>query len=51
MAETTNDPHPEEVPLTEAEKHLPDQRRAELDANPANVLTWEQIKEHVCGRP
>jgi putative addiction module component (TIGR02574 family) len=41
---------PEEIPLTEEEKRLLDRRRAELDANPGNVLTWEQIKEHVRGR-
>lgn len=36
-------------PLTEKEKHLLDCRRAELDANPGNVLTWGQIKAHVQG--
>jgi putative addiction module component (TIGR02574 family) len=41
---------PEEVPLTEAQRHELDRRLAELDANPANVLTWEEIKTHVRGQ-
>lgn len=40
----------EAIPLTEAQKQLFDRRRAELDANPANVLTWEQIKAHIKGQ-
>jgi putative addiction module component (TIGR02574 family) len=33
--------------LTEEEKSELDRRIAELDANPENVLTWEQIKASV----
>ncbi|MBI1913566.1 MAG: addiction module protein [Planctomycetes bacterium] len=40
---------PEHVPLTEAEKQLLDRRLADLDANPNNVLTWEEIKSRVRG--
>lgn len=36
-----------DLPLTPEQKDLLDRRIADLDANPANVLTWEQIKEHV----
>ncbi len=38
---------PEEVPLTEAQKQEFDRRLAELEANPNNVLTWEEIKARV----
>jgi putative addiction module component (TIGR02574 family) len=38
---------PEELPLTEEQKRLLDRRLAELDANPENVLSWEEIKAHV----
>ncbi len=40
---------PEQIPvdLSEDQKRMLDRRRAELDANPDNVLTWEQIKAHV----
>lgn len=40
---------PEQIPvdLSEDQKRMLDRRRAELDANPDNVLTWEQIKSHV----
>ncbi len=37
----------EQPPLTEDQKRLLDRRLAELDANPDNVLTWEQIKARV----
>ncbi len=37
----------EQVPLTEAEKQLLDRRLADLDANPNNVLTWEEIKARI----
>ena len=37
----------EEIPLTDSQKELLDRRIADLEANPQNVLTWEQIKEHV----
>jgi len=40
---------PEQVPLTEEQKKELDRRIADLDANPNNVLTWEQIKAHVRG--
>ena len=33
--------------VTEAQKRDLDRRIAELDANPENVLTWEQIKESI----
>ena len=36
--------------LTEDQKRELDRRIAELDANPSNVLTWEQIKARVRGR-
>jgi putative addiction module component (TIGR02574 family) len=41
----------EEYPLdlTAAQKSVLDRRRADLDASPDNVLTWEQIKAHGCG--
>ena len=38
---------PEQVPLTETEKELLDRRLADLDANPNNVLTWEEIKARI----
>jgi putative addiction module component (TIGR02574 family) len=36
--------------LTEDQKRELDRRIAELDADPNNVLTWEQIKARVRGR-
>jgi len=33
--------------LTSGQKEELQRRTAELDANPANVLTWDQIKAHV----
>ncbi len=36
--------------LSEAQKKELSRRIAELDADPNNVLTWEQIKAHVKGR-
>lgn len=39
--------NPESFPLTEDVKQLLDRRCADLDANPNNVLTWEQIKAHI----
>jgi putative addiction module component (TIGR02574 family) len=43
----------EEIPfgLSVAQKRELDRRIAELNANPDNVLTWEQIKAHVRGQP
>jgi putative addiction module component (TIGR02574 family) len=38
------------VQLTEPQKRELDRRIAELDANPQNVRTWEEIKAHVRGR-
>lgn len=38
------------IHLTEPQKRELDRRIAELDANPRNVLTWEEIKAHVRGR-
>jgi putative addiction module component (TIGR02574 family) len=34
-------------PLTEAQQADLTRRLAQLDADPDNVLTWEQIKAHV----
>jgi putative addiction module component (TIGR02574 family) len=39
---------PEKVPITEVQKQELDRRLANLDANPGNVLTWEDIKARVC---
>lgn len=36
---------------TDDQKRLIDRRTAELDANPGDVLTWDQIKTRVRGRP
>jgi putative addiction module component (TIGR02574 family) len=41
---------PEELPLTESQKQLLDRRLADLNANPDNVLTWEEIKARVRGQ-
>lgn len=41
---------PDALPLSDAQKELLDRRIEELDANPQDVLTWEQIKAHVRGR-
>ena len=38
---------PDALPLTEDQKELLGRRRADLDANPDNVLTWDEIKRHV----
>ncbi len=35
------------IELSEEQKQLFDRRIADLEANPDNVLTWEQIKSHV----
>jgi putative addiction module component (TIGR02574 family) len=37
------------LPLSDEQKRLLDRRLAELDANPGNVLTWDEIKRHVRG--
>jgi putative addiction module component (TIGR02574 family) len=42
---------PEQVPLTEAQKQILDKRIADLDANPHNVLTWDEIKARVRRQP
>jgi putative addiction module component (TIGR02574 family) len=36
--------------LTDEQRQLFARRIADLDANPENVLTWEQIKARVKGR-
>jgi putative addiction module component (TIGR02574 family) len=38
---------PKPLPLTEDQKRLLDRRLADLDANPSNILTWEEIKARV----
>lgn len=43
-------PNPEALPLTEDLKRLLDRRLGELDANPTNVLTWEEIQAHIRGK-
>jgi putative addiction module component (TIGR02574 family) len=40
---------PEQIPLPEDAKEMLDRRLADLDSNPENVLTWEEIKAHVRG--
>jgi putative addiction module component (TIGR02574 family) len=40
----------EKLELTAAQKHELDRRIADLDAQPDNVLTWEEIKTRVRGR-
>jgi putative addiction module component (TIGR02574 family) len=35
--------------LTDDQKRELDRRITELDANPSNVLTWEEIKAHARG--
>ena len=35
------------LPLSDEEKRLLDRRLAELDANPGNVLTWDEIKHRI----
>jgi pyruvate dehydrogenase E1 component len=41
---------PDQVPLTEAQKQELDRRIADLRANPNDVLTWEETKDHVWGQ-
>ncbi|MFO0796878.1 MAG: addiction module protein [Gemmataceae bacterium] len=36
--------------LSDEQRELFTRRLAELDANPDNVLTWEQIKDRIAGR-
>lgn len=40
---------PELPDLTEEQKRLFDRRLADLDANPGNVLTWDEIRRSVQG--
>jgi putative addiction module component (TIGR02574 family) len=40
----------EEIPLTETQKQEFDRRIADLDANPNNILTWDEIKAQVRGQ-
>ena len=42
--------NPQSVPLAEDLKQVLDRRRADLDANPKDVLTWEEIKARIRGR-
>jgi putative addiction module component (TIGR02574 family) len=37
----------DQLPLTDPQKRELDRRIADLDANPKNVLTWEEIKARV----
>jgi putative addiction module component (TIGR02574 family) len=39
--------HPQSVPFTEDLKRVLDQRCADLDANPNDVLTWEEMKARI----
>ncbi len=41
---------PELPGLSEQQKHLFEQRMAELDANPGDVLTWDEIRRDVQGQ-
>lgn len=41
---------PELAPLTEAQKQDLDRRVADLEANPENVVTWDEIKARIQGR-
>jgi len=41
---------PDPFPLTDAQKQLLDRRLADLEENPNNVLTWEEIKARVRGQ-
>jgi len=42
--------NPPPVPLNEDLKRTLDRRLADLDANPHDVLTWEEIQARVRGR-
>ncbi|MGH7170814.1 MAG: addiction module protein, partial [Gemmataceae bacterium] len=42
--------NPEEMPLPEERKQVLDQRLAALEANPNDVLTWEEIKARIRSR-
>lgn len=42
---------PEQLPVTEEQKHTIDRRIAQLEANPKDVLTWDDIKTQVQGKP
>jgi putative addiction module component (TIGR02574 family) len=39
--------NPQEGPLSEEMKQVLDRRIAALEANPNDVLTWEDIKAHI----
>jgi putative addiction module component (TIGR02574 family) len=41
---------PEEIPLTEEQTRELDRRLADLDTNPNNVVTWEEIKARIRGQ-
>jgi putative addiction module component (TIGR02574 family) len=38
---------PDLAPLSDEQKRVLDQRLADLDANPGNVMTWDEIKRSV----
>lgn len=40
----------ESFPLTEEQKQILERRVSDLNANPNNVLTWEEIKQSILGR-
>lgn len=42
---------PEDLSISDEQKRILDRRIAELDANPNNVVTWEEIKAHIQSRP
>jgi putative addiction module component (TIGR02574 family) len=39
--------NPESLPLIEDRKRSLDRRLADLDANPTNVVTWEEIQARI----
>lgn len=44
-------PDDQPSPLTDDQRQVFARRMAELDANPENILTWDQIKARVKGTP
>jgi putative addiction module component (TIGR02574 family) len=43
----SNDAGPEQDVLTESQKRELDRRLADLDENPNDVLTWDEIKARI----
>lgn len=41
---------PAQLPISEAQKQILDRRLADLERNPTNVLTWDDIKARVRGQ-